>query len=257
MAKAATEEDSGLDVVTVDAGGVYYRELNERVRELAARGCGRVVLDGVNGQRYIGGGMRAELTIVVNGVPGNDLGAFMDGPFIEVNDNAQDGVGNTMNSGTIVVHGHAGDVLGYAMRGGRIFVTGDVGYRVGIHMKSYRDQVPVVVAGGRAGDFFGEYMAGGLLVLLGIGAEGGPAAGSYLGTGMHGGTILVRGPVDEGQLGREVRVYPLSDDEGRALRGLLREFSDATGTDLSAVEVSDFSALRPFSHRPYGNMYCY
>ncbi len=257
MAKAATEDKSGLLTATIDASGVYYRELNERVRELAAEGYARIVLDGVNGQRYIGGGMKSSATIVINGVPGNDLGAFMDGPVIIVNDNAQDGVGNTMNNGKIVVKGHAGDVIGYGMRGGKIFVTGDVGYRVGIHMKSYKDQVPVVVAGGRAGDFFGEYMAGGVLVLLGLGTGGGPPAGSYLGTGMHGGTIFLRGEVSERQLGKEVRVYPLCEEDSRTLESILGEYELETGVDLSDVRMEDFAVLRPFSHRPYGNMYCY
>ena len=34
----------------------------------------------VNGQRYIGCGLKRNLTIVVNGVPGNDLRAFMNAP---------------------------------------------------------------------------------------------------------------------------------------------------------------------------------
>ena len=60
--------------------------------------------------------------MVVNGVPGNDLATFMDGPTVIVNDNAQDGIGNTMNRGLVVVNGDAGDVLGYGMRGGRLYV---------------------------------------------------------------------------------------------------------------------------------------
>jgi glutamate synthase domain-containing protein 3 len=162
-----------------------------------------------------------------------------------------------MNSGKIVIEGHAGDVLGYGMRGGKIFVGGDVGYRVGIHMKSYKDQVPVIVAGGRAGDFFGEYMAGGLLVLLGMGEGSRPVAGSYLGTGMHGGTIYVRGELKEHQLGSEVRQFPVQDDDERMLAELLAEFSSDLGLDLSGVAPGDFKKLQPFSHRPYGNMYVY
>lgn len=39
--------------------------------------------------------------IEIEGVPGEDLAAFMDGPRIIVHNNAQDGVGNTMNSGQV------------------------------------------------------------------------------------------------------------------------------------------------------------
>ncbi|HID18060.1 TPA: hypothetical protein EYP27_00795, partial [Candidatus Bathyarchaeota archaeon] len=125
-------------------------------------------LKNVNGQRCIGGGIRAKVKIIVEGVPGNDLAAFMDGPTIIVKSNAQDCVGNTMNDGKVVVHGNAGDALGYGMRGGRLFIKGDVGYRVGIHMKAYMDKNPVLIAGGFARDFLGEYMAGGFLIVLGL-----------------------------------------------------------------------------------------
>lgn len=256
MNKAATGLEEELKSFTFDATGLYYRELNEKVRELVAEGYREIILDGVNGQRYIGDGLVDDVTIIINGVPGNDLGAFMDGPTVIVNDNAQDGVANTMNSGKIVVKGHAGDVLGYGMRGGRVFVTGDVGYRVGIHMKSYKEQVPVIVAGGKAGDFFGEYMAGGVMVLLGLGEEP-PLTGDYLGTGMHGGNIFLRGPVSENQLGKEVRLFPLDEEDRCFLGGLLEEFASDTGADVSGVSIDKFSKLSPFSHRPYGNMYCY
>src|SRR5665647_271884 len=254
MAKSAKQTDN---CKILDAAGLYYRELNSMIRELASNGCEEIVLDGVNGQRYIADGLREKVRIVINGVPGNDLGAFMDGPTVIVNDNAQDGVGNTMNSGKIVVCGHAGDVIGYGMRGGKVFVRDNVGYRVGIHMKSYREQVPIVVAGGRAGDFFGEYMAGGTLVLLGLGNGDGPVAGNYLGTGMHGGTIFVRGEITEHQLGSEVREFPLCADDEKMLSDLLAEFGADVEVDLSGVKPDPVKKLQPFSHRPYGNLYCY
>ncbi|MBN2168749.1 MAG: hypothetical protein JW738_05850 [Actinobacteria bacterium] len=246
------------EAARLDATGVHYRELNSRVRELIDKGCKEIILDGVNGQRYIADGIASEVKIVINGVPGNDLGAFMSGPYVLVNENAQDGVGNTMNAGKIVIKGHAGDVLGYGMRGGKLFITGDVGYRVGIHMKSYKKQVPVIVAGGRAGDFFGEYMAGGILVLLGLGEDDRPIAGSYLGTGMHGGAIYIRGSVSESQLGREVRVFDLEEEDMDLITSLLEEFEADTGINTSGeIKLAEFMKLCPFSHRPYGNMYVY
>ena len=66
-----------------------------------------------------------------------------------------------MNDGTIIVHGSIGDAAGYAMRGGEIFVRGSAGYRAGVHMKAYEDKLPVMVIGGCAGSFLGEYQAGG------------------------------------------------------------------------------------------------
>ena len=104
----------------------------------------------------------------IDGVPGNDLGVFMNGPEIEVFGNAEDHTGNTMESGRIIIHGNAWDVTGLAARGGEIFVRGNGGYRIGIHMKEYGDQHPTIIYGGQVRQFFGEYMAGGILIALGM-----------------------------------------------------------------------------------------
>lgn len=250
-------ENTVPGVEVIDATGLHYRELNGRIREIASAGVSEIILEGVNGQRYIGDGLSGDLKITINGVPGNDLGAFMGGCVLVVNDNAQDGVANTMNDGKIIIRGNAGDVVGYGMRGGRVFVKGNVGYRVGIHMKSFKDRVPVVVAGGRAGDFFGEYMAGGVLVLVGMHDDGQPVAGNYLGTGMHGGAIYARGEVSDHQLGSEVREFPLEEDDRRLLGELLDEFAADTEVDLGGIGPDDFKKFAPFSHRPYGNLYVY
>ena len=196
------------DVATIDCKGVYYRAVNDAVRAAIEAGATTVRLSNVNGQRYIGTGLHGEgVRIEVDGTPGQALAMFMDGPTVEVVGNAQDGVGNTMNSGQVIVHGSVGDVLGYGMRRGRIFVEGDAGYRAGIHMKADEGLAPVIVCGGKARDFFGEYMAGGLLVLLGMhSAADGPIVGGHVGAGMHGGEIFIRGAVDDWACGTEVSV---------------------------------------------------
>ena len=133
-----------------------------------AGGTRKLEIHNVSGQRYIGTGIRLPVEIDIFGVAGNDLGAFLDGPSIRVHGHAQDGCGNTMNSGEIIIHGHAGDVVGLSSRGGKIFIRDSVGYRAGIHMKEYQDKKPVLVIGGAAQDFLGEYMAGGIIILLGL-----------------------------------------------------------------------------------------
>lgn len=244
--------------IRLDAEGVYYRILNKLVREAVNMGVGAVELVNVNGQRYIGDGLEGPVRIDIYGVPGNDLAAFMDGPHIVVHNNAQDGVGNTMNEGKVTIYGDAGDVLGYGMRGGKLHIQGDVGYRVGIHMKSYRDQVPVIIAGGRAGDFYGEYMAGGVLILLGLGKKNEQSiVGDYLGTGMHGGVIYIRGQVPQHRLGKEVGSSPLEEKDRALLIGYLTEFCADFALNLDEVLAEEFLKLVPVSHRPYGKLYSY
>ena len=245
-------------MVTLDAKGVYYKDLNEQVKALVAQGETEFVLENVNGQRYIADGISEPVTIHIHGVPGNDLAAFMDGPLLVCHSNVQDGVGNTMNSGKIVVHGNAGDVAGYGMRGGKIFIRGSVGYRVGIHMKGYMEHVPYLVIGGVAGSFLGEYMAGGVLILLGLDRPSDtPIAGPYLATGMHGGVIYVRGEVDERQVGVEVGVLETDEDDERVLGEILGEYCNDFGLDLSEIMSRPFAKIIPVSHRPYGNLYAY
>jgi glutamate synthase domain-containing protein 3 len=242
----------------IDAQGIYYRNLNAMIRDAVASGATSIELNNVNGQYYIGDGVNKPVTITINGVPGNDLAAFMNGATIVVHENAQDNIGNTMNAGKVIVHGHAGDVLGYGMRGGKIHILKDVGYRVGIHMKSYLENKPALIAGGKAGDFFGEYMAGGVLILLGMYSDDPEKAkhGYLLGTGMHGGVIYVRGDVDESKLSKEVGVFEMDADDLAVLEGYITDYCTDFGLDAHEVLKERFVKILPRSKRPYGNMYC-
>jgi glutamate synthase domain-containing protein 3 len=246
------------EVVTIDGKGLFHRELNVRLRQAARNGTQRIELRSIYGQRYIGTDLDKPVEIEIFGTPGNDLGAFMDGPRIIVHGNAQDGCGNTMNSGEIVIHGHAGDILGLSARGGKIFVREDVGYRAGIHMKEYQDKKPVVVIGGTAQDFLGEYMSGGVLILLGLNLkEGERHRAHFVGTGMHGGVIYMRGEVQEFQLGKEVGVAELDENDHSILENLVGEFAHHFGYDAEEILRHRFAKLFPLYLRPYGRLYAY
>jgi len=163
-----------------------------------------------------------------------------------------------MNTGKIAVHGNAGDVLGYGMRGGKIFIKGNVGYRVGIHMKGYLHQVPVLIAGGTAGDFFGEYMAGGIMILLGLNSnENKPLTGDYFATGMHGGVIYLRGKLNKTKCGAEVGTVPLTEEDNILINKLLKEFAEDFSIDLKSIFSIPFTKVIPLTTRPYGNLYTY
>ncbi len=244
--------------IDIPADGTHYRDLNARIREAVEKGAERIQLWDVHGQRYIGTNLRAGADIHIYGTPGNDLGAFMNGSRITVHGNAQDGCGNTMNEGEIIVHGHAGDITGLAARGGKIFVREGVGYRAGIHMKEYGDKKPALVIGGTAQDFLGEYMAGGILVVLGIGlAEGEPHRANFVGTGMHGGVIYLRGHINDYQLGKEVGVSKPDKKDREVLSGLIRQFASYFDHDADEILSGAFLNLAPLYLRPYGRLYAY
>ena len=253
MTESASRTASSL---VIDCAGVYYRDLNQKLRELVDSGVGSIELRNVQGQRYIGTDLDRPVQIDIHGTPGNDLAAFMDGPRIIVHGNAQDGCGNTMNNGEIVIHGHAGDLLGLSARGGRIFVRDGVGYRAGIHMKEYKDKKPVLVIGGSAQDFLGEYMAGGVLVVLGLDLKPGEMyRTNFLATGMHGGVIYLRGKVEGYQLGKEVGVAELDEADRATLGQLVAEYCNLFSRDASQILSQAFIKLFPRFLRPYGRLY--
>jgi glutamate synthase domain-containing protein 3 len=249
---------STATVTIIDAIELSTRQLNLKLREVVAGGTAKIELRNVYGQRYIGTDLDKKVDIEIFGTPGNDLGVFMNGPRITVRGNAQDGCGNTMNDGEIIVYGHAGDITGLSARGGKIFIKEDVGYRTGIHMKEYKNKKPVVVIGGTAQDFFGEYMAGGVMILLGLNLkEGEKHKAKFIGTGMHGGVIYLRGTVEDYQLGKEVGTAELDASDRATLEKYVGEFVGHFGFDAEKILNYNFTKLYPKYLRPYGRLYAY
>ncbi|MEI7827043.1 MAG: hypothetical protein WCI87_04510 [Euryarchaeota archaeon] len=235
----------------------HYKALNEEVRQAIKNGAAQLILEDVNGQSFIANSLRGKLKIDIYGTPGNDLGMFMDGPQVTVFGNAQDGVGNTMSSGKIIIHGDGRDILGHSMRGGKIFVRGDVGYRVGIHMKTYKSKVPIIVAGGAAGDFLGEYMAGGIIIVLGIhnAANKTDCLGDWVATGQHGGTIYVRGEVDDKKLGDGAAQFPMTSNDEIVVKKVLTEYCSEFGLSPDSVLETEFTKIAPGSPRLHAAFY--
>ncbi|MBN1639858.1 MAG: hypothetical protein JXA09_01390 [Anaerolineae bacterium] len=250
--------ESVQSVLQIDAIRLHYRELNAMLRQAVRDGVTRVEVSNVYGQRYLGTDLHQPVEIHIHGTPGNDLASFMDGPQIVVHGNAQDGCGNTMNGGEVIIHGRAGDATGHSMRAGRIFVRDDVGYRVAIHMKEYQGKRPVVIIGGTAQHFLGEYMAGGILIVLGLTLQPGERhTASYIGTGMHGGVMYIRGELDAYQLGREVGALPLDGADQALLEQQVGDFARCFGYDARDILSHPFTKLVPLSRRPYGRLYAY
>lgn len=237
----------------INAARMDFRQLNRMVKDYLNNEHSQITLNNVNGQRYIGDALRGEKTIIINGLPGNDLGMFMDGPSLLVNGNVQDSAANTMNDGLIVVHGNAGDTLGYGMRGGRVYVQGNVGYRAGIHIKAYQEKKPLLVIGGTAGDFLGEYMAGGIVVLFNLENEAAPV-GKFCASGMHGGAIFIRGQVDARDYNNLELGHPTEEDL-TLLHKIAGNYEEYFKKTVPAFGADDFVKIAPHTKRPYGKLY--
>lgn len=250
--------------IVIDAKDLDYKTLNEKIHQALDKNedLEKIILKNVLGQRFIGNGIvRKNLTIEIYGVPGGDLGMFMSGPTIIVYGNTDHAPGNTMDDGKIVIHGSGGDVTGHSMRGGRIFVRDDVGYRSGIHMKEYKEKFPVLVIGGTAKDFLGEYMAGGIIVVLNMDREGndlGKIKGRMIGTGIHGGSIYVRGDIDRSQLGVAADIKDFTEEDFKKIKPYIEEFCKEFNYDDKIKEKllsSKYTKIAPISKRPFKKLY--
>lgn len=238
-------------MTTIDAQGMYFQVLNEQICRSADK---TVVINHCLGQRYIGSGL-SEKKLVVEGTPGNALGAYLNGAVIVVHGNAQDATGDTMNDGLICIHGSSGDATGYAMRGGTILVEKDAGYRAGIHMKEYEDKRPALVIGGEAGSFLGEYQAGGTIVVLGLQSDGRAPVGNFCGTGMHGGRIFLRCELPPENLPPQIAVSPATAEDMQDIEEILNAFCRAFGREKEEVLSCGFYVLTPNSKNPYKQLY--
>ena len=238
----------------IDAADLSYTRLNQLIRAAVSAGKREIEIEHVLGQRFIADGLKGEVTITIHGVPGGDLGMFMSGPTCIVHGNAEHAPGNTMDAGTIVIHGSAGDAVGHSMRGGRIFVRDDIGYRGGIHMKEYQAKRPVLVVGGAARAFLGEYMAGGLIIVLGLGGAV-PVKERGVGSGIHGGEIFIRGEVPSHLLGVGANMTPAGGPEKERMATVVREFAGHFGMDPETLLADEYVRIAPSSSRPFANKY--
>ena len=235
---------------SINAEGRDYQELNEQIRE-AGNSC---TITNCCGQRFLAAGM-SNKEIAIEGIPGNALGAYLNGAKITVYANAQDAVGDTMNAGRIVIHGSIGDAAGYAMRGGEIFVQGNAGYRAGIHMKEYGEKIPALVIGGCAGSFLGEYQAGGVIMVLGLNRGNKRIVHNFPCTGMHGGKLILRGECADIQFPSQVSARTASEEDMTLIRRLIEKYCSLFNADCEEILDAPFTVVTPDSANPYKQMY--
>lgn len=239
--------------MTIQANLTNYQQINEQIRALDNP---KVSVAHVIGQRYLGCGSSGK-HITIHGIPGNGLGQYLNGSALEVFGNAQEAVGDTMNDGNIIIHGNCGDACGYGMRGGRILIEGDCGYRAGIHMKAYQDKNPVIVIGGKAGSFLGEYQAGGLILVLGIGLDGAYPVSNFCGTGMHGGKIVIHCEQAPENLPKQVLVSRATERDLAEIRPHIADFCRFFGGEADGLAARRYFVLTPNPEAGYTQLYTF
>ena len=183
------------------------------------------------------------LTINLNGVAGQSLGAFLtEGVSLLVNGVGNDYVGKGMHGGRIIItpeiyqenSSAVGNTCLYGATGGKLFVAGAAGERFAV-----RNSGALAVVEG-TGDHACEYMTGGTVVILG-------ETGINFGAGMTGGVSFVydrqKNFID--RLNQELviarRIVVDDDNEGKLyLRNILTSYLNRTNSPKAKRILADY-----------------
>ena len=213
---------------------VATRIIEEQIQKAVAQGHRALQIDAF-GQHGIGGRLwragNEPISIHVAGQPGQRLGSMgFPNTFIEVLGPASDDVG-WLNAGSeIVIHGNAGNGCANAMAQGKIYISGNIGAR-GMTMTKHnpRFDPPELWVLGGAGDYFGEFMAGGIAVICGYDAQN---TDNILGyrplVGMVGGKVFFRGP-HAGYSQSDAKLISIGDADWDWLGANIRSFLNRIG----------------------------
>ena len=214
---------------------VESRILEERIQKAVTDGFRQIEVTAY-GQHGIGGRLwRAgdeKIKVDVLGTSGQRLGSMgFANTVIEVFGPASDDIGWLNAGAEIIVHGNATNGAANAMAQGKIYIDGDIGAR-GMTMTKHnpRFEPPELWVMGKAGDSFAEFMAGGIAVVCGMGAEQEKNVLGYRPcVGMVGGKIFFRGSQGLYSQADARLIDPLPEDEWRWLQEGLRRFLQAIG----------------------------
>jgi NADPH-dependent glutamate synthase beta subunit-like oxidoreductase/glutamate synthase domain-containing protein 3/Pyruvate/2-oxoacid:ferredoxin oxidoreductase delta subunit len=218
---------SGIDNgIRVDS-----RILEERIQKAVDEGHRWLEII-AHGQHGIGGRLwRAEndqVIVRVLGTSGQRLGSMgFPNTLIDVIGPASDDVG-WLNAGAhIIIHGNATNGVGNAMTQGKVYIAGDIGAR-GMTMTKHNPRFvpPELWVLGAVGDFFAEFMAGGIAVICGYEKEDQDNVLGYRPcVGMVGGKIFFRGS-HRGFSDRDVKLADMTDDDWQWLVSNMKEFME-------------------------------
>jgi NADPH-dependent glutamate synthase beta subunit-like oxidoreductase/glutamate synthase domain-containing protein 3/NAD-dependent dihydropyrimidine dehydrogenase PreA subunit len=231
MDNQQADKNKSPRVISGHFGGkrVESRVLEEQIQDAVAQGRRSLEVQAF-GQHGIGGrlwGAGADpVQVRISGHPGQRVGSMgFPNTFIEVLGPASDDVGWLNAGAEIVVHGNAGNGCANAMAQGTISVAGNIGAR-GMTMTKHNPRFapPELWVLGSAGDYFGEFMAGGIAVICGHEPQNPDNVLGYRPfVGMVGGKVFFRGP-HAGYSQTDAKLIPIGDADWDWLVQNLKSF---------------------------------
>ena len=246
MSSDANQEENVFHIISGQDNGerIESRVLEEKIQEAVASGERRLKVLAF-GQHGIGGRLWKagddKLHIQIEGPPGQRLGSLgFDNTTIEVHGPASDDTGWLNAGAEIIVHGNAGNGTCNAMAQGAVRVAGNIGARGMTMTKSNpRFAPPELWVLGSVGDYFGEFMAGGIAVICGVNPQ---VPENVLGyrpfVGMVGGKAFFRGP-HGGYSQGDAKLSPIGDEDWQWLEDNLKVFLQRIQREELAEELAD------------------
>ncbi len=212
-----------------DEKRIPSRVLEETIHQHAKRGNRKLEIQAF-GQHGIGGRLwdaaPDKMYIRIIGHSGQRTGSLgTSNTKIEIMGPASDDIGWLNAGAEIIVHGSASNGAMNGAAQGKVYIGGAIGAR-GMTMtkRNPRFDPPELWVLGAAGDYFGEFMAGGIAVVCGVNA---PDPERILGyrplVGMVGGKVFVRGDA-KGFSAKDAKEVELDDAEWAWLEQGLKTF---------------------------------
>jgi NADPH-dependent glutamate synthase beta subunit-like oxidoreductase/glutamate synthase domain-containing protein 3 len=219
------------------------RILEENIQKAVEEGRRNLKIEAL-GQHGIGGRLwkagEEEVNVVVEGSSGQRLGCFgFPNTKILVNGPASDDVGWLNAGAEIVVKGNAGNGVCNAMAQGKVMIGGSIGSRAMTMTKENpRFAPPELWVLGSVGDYFGEFMAGGIAIVCGFEAQNPENVLGYRPlVGMVGGKTFFRGPFSGYSQGDAI-LRGINDEEWEWLQDNLKSFLKKVDKDLAYDEIA-------------------
>lgn len=208
------------------------RVVEERIQKAVENGNRYLDIEAF-GQHGLGGRLwktgEEQVFVRIVGSPGQRVGSMgFPNTRIEVMGPTSDDVGWLNAGAQIIVHGNAANGAANAMAQGKVYIAGNIGAR-GMTMtkRNPRFEPPELWVLGSVGDYFAEFMAGGIAVICGYRPQ---TSENVLGyrpcVGMVGGQIYFRGP-HQGYSRNDAKLIPIADDDWEWLVGNLKTYLDA------------------------------
>ena len=112
-----------------------------------------------------------------------------------------------------------------------------------------------IVVHGNAQDAVGDTMNNGTIIVLGLTAQQNPIVSNFPCTGMHGGTMYLRGSCDAIRFPQTVEVSRADAEDIAAIDERLTEFCTIFSYDKNVVMEEGFTKIVPSSSNPYKALY--